>query len=230
MRSEKNSVKRNVAWLALLAAGTAAAYEPGDWIVRAGYASVNPDDSSSALKAGGASVGGTEVGVDDNAQLGITGSYIFAPHWGIELLAATPFKHDITVDGLGGLGVPNGTKLGSTRQLPPTLSVQYYFAAPDAQWQPYVGVGANYTTFFSEKLSGAAENALGASNLKLDDSIGVAFEVGVDWQLNRHWLINASIWKADIETDASVNTALGRVTTTVTIDPIVYMAAIGYRF
>jgi outer membrane protein len=159
---------------AALPVGNAFAYEPGDWIVRAGYAAVDPRDDSNALKVDGTVVAGTGVGVDSGDALGITVSYMFAPHWGIELLAATPFKHDLTTKGLGGLGVADGTKLGSTEQLPPTVSVQYYFASADSVWQPYVGLGINYTTFFSEDLSSAAKTQLGASNLQLDDSWGVA--------------------------------------------------------
>lgn len=99
-----------------------------------------------------------------------------------------------------------------------------------ATWQPYAGVGINYTTFFEEKVSSGAKSQLGASNLSLDDSYGVAAEVGVDWHVDQHWLVNASIWYTQIETDASVDTALGRVKTTVTLDPWVYMVAVGYKF
>lgn len=64
----------------------------------------------------------------------------------IELLAATPFSHDIKGTGaLAGVG-----KVGETKQLPPTLSVQYHFS-PKASVRPYVGAGINYTIFFSEK-------------------------------------------------------------------------------
>jgi len=191
---------------------------------------VNPDDSSNGLKLNSAPVAGTDVGVDSGAALGITASYMLAPHWGVELLAATPFKHDITVSGLGGLGVRDGTRIGSTEQLPPTVSLQYYFADAASQWQPYIGVGVNYTTFFNESVSSDAKSALGASNLNLDDSVGLAAEIGLDWAVTNKWLVNVSVWKADIKTDASLDTALGRVKTKVTIDPVVYMVAVGYKF
>lgn len=91
-------------------------------------------------------------------------------------------------------------------------------------------MGINYTTFFDEQLSGAAKNSLGAAHLKLDDSWGIAAEAGIDWRLDDGWLLNASIWRTHIRTDASLDTALGRTKTTVTIDPWVYMVAVGYRF
>ncbi len=216
--------------IAVLVSAQVAAYETGDWIVRAGYAAVDPRDSSEDLKVNGGKVDGTGVGVDGAAALGITASYIFAPHWGVEVLASTPFQHDITTKGLGGYGVPDGTKLGSAKHLPPTVSAQYYFLEPGSAWQPYAGVGINYTMFFSESLSNDAKSNLGASNLKLKDSIGLAAEVGLDWNVDKNWLINASVWRAQIRSDASVDTALGRVKTKVTIDPWVYMVAVGYKF
>jgi outer membrane protein len=114
--------------------------------------------------------------------------------------------------------------------LPPTVSAQYYFLEANSEWQPYVGLGINYTMFFDESVSRGAKNALGAQHLSLDDSIGVAGEVGLDWRVDKNWLVNASIWRAQIETDASVDTALGRVKTTVALDPWVYMVAVGYKF
>lgn len=220
-----------VAGAALSISTNAMAYESGDWVLRAGYASVNPNDSSSDLKFDGTAVADTGVSVNNNAQLGITASYMLAPHWGVEVLASTPFQHDIELKGLGGAGIPDGTKLGSAKQLPPTISVQYYFADANSQWQPYAGVGVNYTIFFDEKVSGTANDALGAHNLNLDDSVGLAAEIGLDWAINKNWLVNVSVWKADIKTDASVDLGDGtRVNTKVTIDPVVYMVAVGYKF
>ena len=69
---------------------------------------------------------------------------MFADKFGLELLAATPFKHDITLN-----DAP--VKVGSTKHLPPTLSVQWYPRGGNNGWQPYVGVGLNYTTFFDTK-------------------------------------------------------------------------------
>jgi outer membrane protein len=43
-------------------------------------------------------------------------------------------------------------------------------------------------------------------------------------------MLNASMWKIDIDTDASFNSALGKVTADVDIDPWVYMLSLGYRF
>lgn len=227
------SINKKMLAMAVVAAvsGKVAAYEAGDWIVRAGYAAVDPREDSTALKLDGTKLGGTGVGVNSSAALGLTVSYMLTSHIGVELLAATPFEHDIYTKGLGGLGLGlNDGRLGSVKHLPPTVSAQYYFLEPSSVWQPYAGVGINYTTFFDESVSSGAKSQLGASNLSLDDSYGFAAEVGLDWHVDKSWLVNASIWYAQIETDASVDTALGRVKSTVTLDPWVYMVSVGYKF
>lgn len=133
----KNTMKKLSIAIAAITAGmmgmSAQAYEAGDMIGRVGLAKVSPKDDSSVLKISGVGgVAGTGVEVDDDTQLGLTGTYMLSPGFGVELLAATPFEHDISVNGLGGLGVPNGTKLGSTKHLPPTLSASV-FTGPAAR-------------------------------------------------------------------------------------------------
>lgn len=227
-------MKKKSAGFAAVAVGlmglslAAQAYEAGDMVLRAGAALAKPSDSSGKIKIDGVgAVNGTGVGVGSDTELGLTGSYIFAPHWGVELLASTPFEHDISAKGLGGFGV---SKIGSVKHLPPTLSVQYYFADTHSEIQPYVGLGVNYTVFFDEHLSNEAKTGLGASNLHLDNSLGLAAEVGLDWAINKNWLINVSVWKVDMNTTATVDTALGKAEVDVAIDPWVYMIGAGYKF
>jgi outer membrane protein len=52
---------------------------------------------------------------------------------------------------------------------------------------------------------------LGAKNLDVDNSIGRSFELGFDYRLNEHWLINASAWNIDFDTEAIFYSAIGKV-------------------
>jgi len=214
---------------ATLASTNVLAYEAGDFIVRFGTATVDPQESSSDLKLNNTDVANTGVGVDSDTQFGITAEYMITNNIGIELLAATPFQHDLTVDLAGNFNI-NKADLGSTKHLPPTISVLWHPLDSDSKLQPYVGVGVNYTTFFDESESSAAEGALQANGLQLDDSFGLAFRVGVDYMINDNWLITAGAWHIDIDTDASVNTVAGKVKVSVDIDPMVYMFGLGYKF
>jgi outer membrane protein len=212
------------------AAMGAQAYEAGDWIVRGGAATVEPNDSSSTVQLNNAAVatdGRAEV--NSNTQLGVTVAYMLTPNVGVELLAATPFKHKITANGslAGALG---NNDLGSTEQLPPTLSAQYYFNNSSGI-TPYAGLGLNYTTFFHETVDSDMEAALGGhSTLEVQDSWGLAAEAGVDIDLGSNWLLNAAIWYIDIDTTATFTTPAGKVKTDVDVDPWVYMVGVGYKF
>jgi len=178
------------------------AFEKGDWIVRAGVAVVDPESK-------GLDLGGANVAADSATSLTFTGEYLFAESWGAELLAAWPYEHDITVD---------DAKVGSTQQLPPTLSIKWHPSI--GMIAPYVGVGLNWTIFFDEKLDDG-------SDLSLDSSFGVAAQIGFDWVFANNWLLNVDFRYIQIETDAEVD---GVGIGTVDINPFVYGVNVGYKF
>ncbi|SQG00637.1 OmpW [Paucimonas lemoignei] len=216
--------------LALSAPFAAQAYEAGDFIVRAGVAHVEPNEDSGEIRLDGSKVSGTKATVDGENQLGLTFGYMITPHIGLELLAATPFSHTVSVKGLGA-GLDG--KLGDIKQLPPTLSLQYYPMEASSKFQPYAGIGINYTTFFDTDLTGNRKSQ-GFSNLKLKDSVGLAGQIGMDYLLTDNILLNASVWYVDIDTEATVDgpsaLSVGKTKVDVDIDPWVYMVGVGYKF
>lgn len=231
LQSTKTPIARVIAGTTVLfLSPILAAHEAGDMIVRLGAAMVEPDESSSLVTtAATGALAGTSVGVGNNTQLGINFVYMVTDAVAVEVLAATPFKHDLTVSGLAQYGFQT-TDLGDTKHLPPTVSALYYFGSSDSTVRPYLGGGLNYTTFFSQSLSSQARTELAATSLDIDDSFGLSLRAGFDWQLNEKWLLNASVWNIDIDADASFDSALGRVNATVDIDPWVYMVSLGYKF
>jgi outer membrane protein len=248
-------MKKTLVSLAVIATSIASqhalAYEPGDMFVRAGLVNVSPDAGSDgvAIPALGVDpINGTSVDVDDNTQLGLTLNYMVGSDWGIEVLAATPFTHDISADlSAAGFGV---VPVGETSHLPPTVSAVWYFMGSKETFKPYVGAGVNYTTFFDTKTSAQLEAGvpaiaraltggavdLGDSvplGLDLEDSWGLALQFGADFEINDNWHINGSIRWIDINTDAKItNRDLGTVITVdnVEIDPWVYQVNVGYKF
>ncbi len=221
---------------AMIAASTSTqvmALEAGDWIFRAGVTTVDPNESSDQTRAAGAPFAGVdlgEVGVDSDTQLGITVEYMLSNNLGIELLAATPFQHTVSAKQplkgvLGGSG-----EIGDVKHLPPTLSLNYHFNS-GSNFQPYIGLGINYTIFFDEDESSELEG-IGGDGFELEDSWGLAAQVGFDYHLSEKWLVNGSVRYIDIETDAEVkNSVTGKVTVdNVEIDPYVYTLSVGYKF
>ncbi len=206
------------------------AHEAGDIIFRVGAAQVAPDESSSVVSTTATGpLAATGVGVDDNTQLGLNLVWMWTDSIALEVLAATPFDHDLKVSGLDQYGFST-TDLGSTKHLPPTLSALYFFGNSSSMIRPYIGAGINYTTFFSKDFTAQAATELGANDLDLDDSWGLSARAGLDIHLSDSWILNASMWAIDIDTDASFNSALGNVNASVDIDPLVYMISLGYQF
>lgn len=212
----------------LLASAGAAAYEKGEWFLRAGVATVAPDASSDPLSLDGAAVAGSGADVDDGTALSLMFGYMLTDHWAIEVLGSSPFSHDIDAN-TGALGL--GTvAAGETSHLPPTVSLQYWFADAGSRWQPYVGAGINYTIFFDEDVDGQLEGVLGAGELSLDNSVGLALQAGFDYTLTDKLSLSVGVWWADINTDAEFSFPANTITTEVEIDPLVYSISLGWRF
>lgn len=197
-----------------LAMTTAFAVPVGTWSVAAGAHMVDPKSNNGTLADGTLS-----VEVDDDIRPTISGEYFFADNVGVELLAAIPFHHDIT------LTDADGNKIDAkTQHLPPTLSIQYHFDGYDLPMniKPFVGVGVNYTTFFKERIY------LGNGNdLELDDSVGVAGHVGLDIPFAPTEAFRIDARYMDIKTDASLN---GNDIGEVDISPWVYGVAFVKQF
>lgn len=211
------------------------AYEMGDIIIRGGIGTVVPDTDSDPIVLPppvGTLPGGVDV--DNGTSLTIMGTWMMSDNWGLELLAALPFDHDIDL-------VDLPLAAGSTKHLPPTLSLQWYPRGNVSGWQPYLGIGVNYTTFFDEdvssELGGALGDLLGVSSAKLslDDSVGLAAQAGIDFPINERWAFNVGVWYIDLRTEATIDVQFegggdAAVSFDVDIDPFVYNVGVSYNF
>lgn len=130
--------------LALSASG-AVAQQAGDWTLGVGIGHVKPKSNTGLLA-------GNPSSINASTRPILTAEYFVMDNVGIELLAAVPFRHTVTISGVG---------TATTKHLPPTVSLNYHFAN-DSAVTPFVGAGLNYTNFFSTK------SALG--NVKIKDS------------------------------------------------------------
>lgn len=186
----------------------ALAQSAGDWTVGIGAHQVNPKSRNGSL------AGGTlDVSVGSDVKPTITAEYFINDNVGIEVLASWQFEHDISIDGLG--------KVGSTKHLPPTVSLQYHFGKGNIR--PFVGAGVNFTLFSDEQATGV----LAGSDVQLDDSWGVAAHAGVDFKVGERGAIRLDARWIDIDTDVKLD---GADIGTVNIDPLVYGVAYLYRF
>lgn len=179
------------------------AQNQGDWTVGVGVGYLDP-------KSDNGSLAGLDADVDSDTRPIFTAEYFVRDNLGIELLAATPFSHEVTLGG--------SLDAGTVKHLPPTLSLNYHFPT-NSVWKPYVGTGINYTIFFDEK------SALG--DLELDNSVGLALQAGLDYMVTEKGAVRLNVRWFDIDSDVTLN---GADIGTAEIDPWLVGVSYVHRF
>ncbi|WBU53823.1 OmpW family protein [Paracoccus sp. SCSIO 75233] len=195
---------RSLTATVLIASGLALAapafgQSQGEWTFGAGVANVNPKSDNGVLAGGTVP---TEIG--ESTRPSITAEYFIRDNLGIEILGALPFKHSIE---------SNGTEIGTVKQLPPVISLQYHFNATP-QLKPFVGVGVNFTGFYDAETKGP----LDGTKLRVKNSTGLAAHLGADYWINDNAAIRADARWIDINSDVELN---GEKIGEVEVDPTV---------
>ena len=149
------------------------------------------------------------LSIDNKSFASIDFSYFFNKNLAAELALTTDQKQRVFA---------NGTDIGSFKHLPPTLLMQYHFTDFEG-FKPYVGGGVAYTRFSGVSLP---------PGVTLDShSWGTAFQVGVDFPIDKNWSINLDVKKTYIRTDVYADgSSLGRLR----VDPMLLGVGIGYRY
>lgn len=177
------------------------------WLVRVRAVHLSPENKSDPINGQGAS---DLITINSKTIPEVDISYFFTKNIAAELVLTYPQEQDVRL---------NGTKIGTFKHLPPSLLVQYHFM-PDSAFSPYVGAGINYTRISSVSLP---------NGLQLDNnSFGGALQIGMDYKIDKNWLINFDIKKVQISSD--VKNASGAKISSVKIDPWLIGVGVGYRF
>jgi outer membrane protein len=186
------------------AAHAQAVQEP--WLVRVRAVHIDPANKDST---------GLDLAINNKTIPELDISYFFTPNWAAELVLTYPQKHELSA---------GGSKIGTLKHLPPTLSLQYHFA-PEASFRPYVGLGMNYTNFSDVHFVPAVQAALSPS-IK-NSSWGLAAQVGADYQLSKNLFLNVDLKKVQIRTKVyAAGTEVGKFK----VDPLLVGVGLGWRF
>ena len=180
--------------------------QAGPWMVRLRAVSLQPANTSDAAPG----LPADAIHVSSRTLPEVDISYFFTKNLATELVLTVPQEHDVTLA---------GTKIGTFKELPPTLLAQWHFR-PGQTVDPYVGLGANLTLISDVKLAGGA--------LDLDkSSVGPAAQAGADIQVAKQCFINLDVKYVQIRSDVKAG---GAKVTTVKVDPMLYGLGVGYRF
>lgn len=202
---KKTALALVLATLGLASFNAVAQEDP--WLVR--FRAVDIDTANKSDPVGGTGPSDL-ISVQKKVIPEVDFSYFFTPNWAAELILTYPQSHDVSLA---------GTKIGSIKQLPPTLTGQYHFA-PAAQFDPYLGAGINYTVFSSVDLANGA--------ISLDhSSVGVALQGGFDVKLDKKWSFNVDLKYVEMR---SAVYAGGATISHIKVDPWLFGVGVGYRF
>jgi outer membrane protein len=183
------------------------------WLVRLRAVNIDPADESDAIPS--LSVPADAITVSSKTIPEVDITYFFSKNLAAELVLTYPQKHDVEVA---------GTKIGTFKHLPPTLTLQYHFL-PEGTVRPYVGAGVNFTLISDVDLG-----VPGVGELDLDSSsLGVAAGLGVDFKIGEKFFVNLDAKYVQIGSDVELASS-GTKVSEVKIDPYLIGAGIGYRF
>ncbi len=177
-------------------------------------------------------------------------AYFLTKNWAVEAICCVTPHH------IQGTGTLAGASVAKTWLFPPSLMLQYHFTNFGA-FQPYLGVGVNFTTFWGTRagnnsfwlpfMPGSALGALGGATTNLysasiTPSWGVVGQAGVDYMLSEHWGVNVDVKYITMQPHAhawgtafvagapAVNPVYVPVNVAVNINPIIVSAGLTYRF
>ena len=218
--------------LAGLSSGAAMAQQN---TIKLGVASVHPNSSASDVR-GPFTPSGISLNVENVTTPVFGYERAFDDNWSVEFALGAPPTHDVTLK-VNNTAIPgsaqalNGQVGARVRQVAPTVLINYRFLDGSSAIRPFIGAGINYTRF-DKTQSTTNGNVLngGATSLSLEDSVGLALQVGASYRLTKEWSLNAALATAQVKTKLTTNT-LGIVRTAdIKFRPAVLSLTVGYSF
>jgi outer membrane protein len=197
----------------------------GSWQWKLGINTIRPSVSGGALTA--PSLPNTLLDVRPASSLIASATYFYTDHFSVEAFAGLPYEHDV----VGAGSVAGAGKLGTVKQVSPTVMAQYRLGGPQATLRPYLGLGVSYAYFYGEKGSGALTALTNpgstATRLSVDAAWGVTAQLGATIQIGKGWQLDAAVLKTQLKTTARLSTGQ---TSSPRLDPLAANLSIGRAF
>jgi outer membrane protein len=193
------------------------------WQVRVGGYHLKTDLKDQPIEF----IPGSGTQATSDTTLGLTVTYFFNEHVGLEILANPPFDYTI----YGTKSLSGSGDLISLKSFGPTLLGQWYLTKQEKRFRPYLGLGLSYAIFFDEETTPALDAIVGEKiDVDVKNQLAIIGQAGLDIRITDNWIANGSIAYLSPETDVVYTSSLGSQSSSVTIDSWVYGFGIGYRF
>ncbi|MEH3118909.1 MAG: outer membrane beta-barrel protein [Methylorubrum populi] len=193
------------------------------WYVQAGLASVNFYERA-RVSAFGTEIPGARARVGDGETFALGVGYFFTPN--ISAIGIIGYPPTTTISGTGAIA---GLTAGRVQYGPAVAALNYHFRNFGA-FQPFVGVGVNYTLIF-DTTDGDIQR------LKVNNALGPVLRVGFDYMLTDKLGLFFSYNKVFVGTKLKgfLNPAIpglggARVTGKIDLDPAILHTGLTYRF
>lgn len=183
----------------------------GDWFVGLKVLHLAPDEKSVV------SIGG-EAKVASDTVPEIDLRYFLTDNLSLETMIGVA-EHSVSAVGtaLGDLD------LGSTKVLPPTITLQYHFNN-GRRFSPYIGIGLNYTFFVDHDPGDALD-------VSYQNGFGSVLNLGFDYFIGKNNYFNIDIKKYAISTDVVIDAgSAGTADAAVDINPLAVSVGYGWVF
>lgn len=184
------------------------------------------DNVKSALPSVATALGSApQTKANDNVVPTLAVEYYATPNISIETICCLT-THKVT-----GLGTVNGAAIADhVMILPATVTLKYHLDA--GMIKPYVGVGPSVFFFIDEK-PGATVQSLGATSLKIDNTVGLALQAGVDIPVSENGMgisLDAKRYFIKPTTHFYTSTGAEALSTQHKLDPWVISGGVYFRF
>lgn len=228
------------------------------WTVKLGGAYLNPRATSSDLEgtfpawASNAPVPpGVQLEVQPKSTVYFSLARALDDHWEVEAALGVPPKADVklrigdNIKAAAGVSPTahylesyDGEVVARITAVTPTVFLNYKFGEPSRAYRPFIGVGVNYSHITAKSNSvgdrfyayNGAVTSEGPVDIKLTDSFGLAFQMGVSYKLDQKWSLNASWMTAAVKNNLEITTPTSRQTGSYRYHPSVFTASVGYAF
>ena len=186
---------------------------------------IAPNVKSGDLSA--PSIPGTKIDVKSATAAIFTLGCMVSDEVSLEFYAGLPYKHEVVGDGsIKGVG-----KLGTIKQVSPTLFAQYRFLEPGRSFRPYLGLGLTYGYFYggegSRTLTSLTNPGGPPTRLSASSAFGLSSQLSVTLALGERWFLDVSVIKNFIKNKITLSTGQ---TSNPKLDSVSSNLSLGYRF
>lgn len=197
-----------------LVSGQTLAYEAGDWIFRGGV-------GGTMSRTGGDAIGGDDIAFSDHVRPSLGISYMLFDDWGIGASAIWTHGQNLYLEDGG------SRRLGSTRNTPVTVAVEYYLPKV-SQGRFWLLAGWHYMRLSGEEYRASA--VPGFDDIELADGSGFIGGFGVDWDTGSAWSLSTSVLASTASVDVTLRGSGGEQEYEAEPEPLIWQLGLSRRF